>query len=331
MPENPPITQSASPVPANPVWDVLSGQGVQQEIQALEAREQEEELDAQQEFNRLQANPNQLRLWLMAFIAVPMLAVVAEIGTHGEFPQNLLMLSFLPLFLYYIHFSVRANMLVKETIARQKGWIYSSVQDSARWVDLAAVYPTIFNKGDNSQNVSDEFWGSVALSNQAVPFWMSNFTYSIGSGKNRETYYYSVYAFPLPKVVGSNFQLEPRSSLGAELGQLFSGQAIKTEWVDFNKAFVIEYNGLRSQDGPQIFETLNPIIQEKIMALHQGIGDFSLIFTGAVMIVQLHTQIKPVYTNLMWKMAIDPRDITMIEDRLQKILSLGADIVPYIN
>jgi len=244
---------------STPVWDPLPQ--ASDDIIALERREQEEELADNQQYQNYLKHAGRLRLILGILIAIPVGFAIWIYGIERiSMDPRILILLAIPALLYYSAVQRLAAKLVKEVIAQQENWQYSSIEDPNRWSTLSTLYPEIFMRGDRKQCVYDEFWGSTPVQNQPVSFWMTNFRYTTGSGKNSHTSEESVYALPLPRTVASDFVLAPKEWLSS----LFSRQKLETESNDFNKAFVIEYKGQRSTEGPEIFQTLTPPVQEQL-------------------------------------------------------------------
>lgn len=78
---------------------------------------------------------------------------------------------------------------------------------------MAKKFPKIFLKGNNRQELEDEFWGKFHTATQSRDFYSEIFHYATttGSGKNRSTKhtYQTVFAIRLEKILKNSLRLLP--------------------------------------------------------------------------------------------------------------------------
>ena len=79
--------------------------------------------------------------------------------------------------------------LLKIQLAEKNNWLYDPKPSPNRYKILKSHFSKIFNKGDNnSQNISDEFWGLTTLKQKEYFFNAGLFYYSIKVGDNTKSY-----------------------------------------------------------------------------------------------------------------------------------------------
>jgi phage pi2 protein 07 len=227
--------------------------------------------------------------------------------------------------------------LIKIIIADEYNWVYSPDKRRNRWMDLVRVYPELFKRGNRDQNFQDEFWGKFSGKRQMVDFWSGMFEYTTerGSGKHRSksTYRKYVVALRLNKKLKSDFLLKPNSIEAWFLSFVRKNENINTESVDFNKCFSVFYNGNKIEKQLEIIKTLSPSVQEKILNMREEQGKFSLQFRGeTVLFVFSGYLLRRMKTNFFLRgVRLDPRDAKTIQDRMNSILDISSEIVPFLD
>jgi hypothetical protein len=273
---------------------------------------------------------------LLVIVFPGIIETLAGISEDGD-GVMLLLVPFLPIFWYWRMIHKLQRDLVKMIIADDRGWMYSPDERRNRWMNLSKAYPEIFRKGNKDQNFQDEFWGTFEGKRQTVHFWSGIFEYTTesGSGKNRRkvTKRKTAVALRLNKKLKSDFRLEP-NGFGASIKNFFRGDKnIRTESSEFNKYFSVYYNGKKMQKQLEIVKTLSPSVQVRILEMTKKEGKFALQFRGETVIFVLNGKLlQKMKTNFFFKgVQLDPRDQKAIEDRLNTMLDISSDIVPFLD
>lgn len=61
------------------------------------------------------------------------------------------------------------------------------------------------------------------------------------------------------------------------------------------------------------------------------LGKFELLFRDRIMLISVPNMLDLKYTNFKKKIEIDHRDITIVQDELEKLLHYVGDIVPKLD
>lgn len=299
-------------------------------------------------FEQYKTNPNIPRRNLL-FFSIPailtillvivypsILKVLADLGDDGD-GIWILLIPLLPIAWYWRKIHKLQRDLAKMIIADGHGWIYNPDERRNRWMNLSSIYPELFKKGNKNQNFQDEFWGDFEGEKQRVDFWTGIFEYTTetGSGKNRHqvTRQKTAIALKLNEKLKSDFRLEP-NGFGSWIKNFFRGNKnIRTESSDFNKYFSVYYNGRKMEKQLEIVKTLSPSVQVRILQMAKEQGKFALQFRGETVIFVFDgLLLKKMKTNFFFRgVKLDPRDQKAIEDRLNAMLDISSDIVPFLD
>ncbi|MCA9354677.1 MAG: hypothetical protein KC877_04115 [Candidatus Kaiserbacteria bacterium] len=95
-----------------------------------------------------------------------------------------LFLPWLPLFLWYVHTAAKARKRFWQLVAEKKGWSYAETDDVS---DEEALF---LNTG-HSHSISNMISGTE----DSIPVRAFESMYTVGSGKNKQTYTFSCFAF----------------------------------------------------------------------------------------------------------------------------------------
>ncbi len=307
-------------------WDPIDGE--LSENSALFKQLSGSDLD--EKFERLLKHPSKPKwyLGLLLFLGIlSSLLLYYEYRDYGFGDIRILMILFLPSFIYYGYIKELEKKLVELLIAKENNWLYNPEKDKQKWLGLRLLHPEVFNKGNRGQSILRQFWGTIASDNTV--FWKSRFEYIVGSGKSSHKITETVYAFKLPKTVAENFLLVPQNLLNRLEASI--NLKITTESNDFNKLFHIEYRGKTNEVGDEIFQVLSPDVQEKLIDFRNSCGNFSLLFKGDVMFVIFEKDIKLKYTNFLKKVALDERDMKELTQLILSTVELGGAVSSYLD
>lgn len=243
--------------------------------------------------------------------------------------------------------------LVKKIIADKNHWIYNPEENTSRWHAIAKKYPKIFLKGNNSQELEDEFWGKFHTASQSRDFYSGIFHYATtkGSGKNRSTKhkYQTVFAIRLEKVLKNSLLLLPEKKSDRFWRKIGIGSDVNLESEAFNHAFKVFKNGEPSQqDLIQIFVKLSPAVQEQLVDLATTNPNSSIYFAGDTFLFVREGLLFPtkkgmaliahkgapnvkMHTNFFRKVEIDPKDEEYLQERFDVLLSIASNVAKYLD
>ncbi|NCP67149.1 DUF3137 domain-containing protein [bacterium] len=264
---------------------------------------------------------------------------------------GILTLPWLPLAWYVFHVKRLQRDLVKKIIADNNHWIYNPDENPSRWSSLANKFPKIFLKGNNSQELEDEFWGKFHTATQSRDFYSGIFHYATttGSGKNRKTRhsYQAVFAIRLEKVLKNSLLLVPEKKGDRFWRKLGVGSDVNVESEAFNQAFKVYKNGEPSQqDLIQIFVKLSPAVQEQLVLLAQENPKSSIYFSGDVFLFVRDGMLFPtkrtlikfkglpnvkMHTNFFKKVELNPADEAYLQERFDTLLSIASNTAKYLD
>ena len=276
-------------------------------------------------FNFYRRNPSLIRLnfgllvFFSLFVIVLVLYIIPELAIFAIFFVT-------PPILFYTYMGNMSQRLVMDQIAEQMGWRYVSIMDVKKFEALRSVFPRIFEIQNELLSVSyrleKQLWGKISiLENVERAFWLAQFTYEIGTGRGSTTITKSVIALPIAHPCQLDFFLRPREEVVIGFNKQ-RDSIIQTESSDFNRKFMIEYDGEKNTVEPAIFEVLNPSVLEKLMQLRTEQGQCSVLFKEKMILISFTKLITPSHTNFLIKPGIDPRDVSEIEQRLKDIINL---------
>lgn len=282
-----------------------------------------------------QKHPWQTRI-IMFLCALVSLAIAIAFYRTGKFSFTntsvvYYIFALVPMMLYYGVIQQLQRQLTDMAIAKECGWIFDSRQLKDKAKQLGVLFPELlacdkYRKPDlSSQTLRNQFWGTAGIN--LTPFWLGEYQFSVGSGKNSALYLDVIYVVKLPHPATADFVLQSHKNYSKPTGD----RDINTESIEFNKMFQIEYKGDRGLVGADIFQVLTPTAQEHLMDLRKATSGFTLIFRGDCMLIAFPGFLYSKYTNFLRKVAIDPRDITILTEKVRNVLQLAEDILPCID
>ena len=243
---------------------------------------------------------------------------------------------FIPYILYIKKIKDLQKDLVKLIIAKENHWTYSPKRRAYRWKVLKVKFPEIFNRGDESQNLQDEFWGNFKGDRRAVDFWTGIFEYTVvrrrsKGRKSRQVFIRNAFSFRLEKKLNTRFCLKPEKIL-SKIRNFFSTKEVETESTEFNKSFVFYYDGEKADNELDIMKTLSPAVQLKLLNLKKSEGNYSVLFCGDVVVFLFDgVLLKKMHTNFFEKVEVASQDKEFLRAKLEQILEISDDIVQYLH
>ncbi len=225
--------------------------------------------------------------------------------------------------------------LVKAQIAKDSHWLYDPENDNAKWKQLSSYFPEIFQKGNKSQYVEDQFWGVFDKNSKQTHFNTGRFSYTIesGSGKNRHstTYHKHYFIFAIPKELKSRFHLYPEN-IGSKIGNFFKKKEINTESIQFNKTFAFSYNGDKGDKALHIVKTLSPAIQEKIISLANEKKDTQILFAhNTITFCFEGYMLNNPKTNFEKELKLAPEDKESIETQMNYLIDISTEMTRFLD
>ncbi len=296
-------------------------------------------------YNAYKKHPNSIRFKLfLCFIPVfllvgisvfflgPFLRILAELDNAA----GVVVLPFVFVIWYIRKIFLVQRDIVKLMIAKANNWTYSPAEKPSRWRLFKRKYPEIFYKGNQDQNMQDEFWGDFDSGTQKVSFYAGVFAYVTktkdSKGRSsKKTYYNTIVAIKLNKKLKSDFRLEPEG-LGRKFLNFFGSKEIEMESAEFNDKFAFFYNGKRADKELDIVGTLSPSVQVRILQMAREQKPFTLQFKDDIALFAFKGRMmKKMKTNFFRKVEIDQRDIDELNKWLNNMLNIASDIVPFLD
>ncbi len=239
----------------------------------------------------------------------------------------LLCISWMPYLAMYGNLKKMQHDIAKLQIAKEKGWTYWPSEDRDRYGRLSTLYPAVFNVGTSSQYFSDEFWGEQPGKHLTTPFWVADFTYTVGSGKNETVIHETAFAVHLARPVQTELTILPEN-FATRVANVFTRSDIQLESAEFNQKFHLSYAADNDvQKKQKIFQVLNPPAMATLLDINDHIGRFRLTFKDDVIAGSFSNQIfRPKYSNFFKSTAVDPRDLQNLNDFLTKITTLATQL-----
>jgi hypothetical protein len=225
--------------------------------------------------------------------------------------------------------------LVKAEIARENHWLYDPEHDSSKWRQLSQYFPEIFQKGNKSQYVEDQFWGVFDKKGKQTHFNTGRFSYTIesGSGKNRNSTTYEKYyfIFAIPKDLKSRFYLYPENTF-SKIGNFFSKKEINTESITFNKTFAFSYNGKKGDNALHIVKTLSPAIQEKLIHLAKDKSDTNILFAhNTISFCFNGYMLNKTKTDFAKSLELAPEDKRIVEEQMNFLIDISTEMTRFLD
>ena len=220
--------------------------------------------------------------------------------------------------------------LLKIQLAEKNNWLYDPKPSPNRYKILKSHFPKIFNKGDNnSQNISDEFWGLTTLKQKEYFFNAGLFYYSIKVGDNTKSYLRQYLFIKLEKEIKSEFLLSPEKT---SIFNFFRSKEINTESEEFNKLFEFSYDGKKDEKALEIVKSLSPAVQLKLIELAKNKGAFDVLFSKSTILFLMDGKLLPeMKTNLFKSVEMNLTDTQKVEKEISSLLEIGTSIAKYLN
>lgn len=308
----------------------------------LESRNQK----VQKRFEEWKTNPGKLKRNFFLLLAIGILFygllvfsaafrdfiwIIFMESWEDPFPYGYV-LPWTPAVAYWVYIKKTQIDIIKKLVADRYNWKYDPSDQAVRWQKAVKLMPEIFEKGNNGQNIQDQFWGKY----QDMDFWSGIFHYQVesGSGKNRKNTKHDAHFFcvKLPQTMENRFLLRPEG-LGTKLTNAFRKKDIDLESEEFNKAFSISYKESKSARELDIVKSLSPSIQIRLLDLKNTSGKFTFLFAGNTAVILFKGRLfKKMYSNFIFKgVFLDLRDKQYLEQKLSDVLAISSEMVPYIR
>jgi len=305
---------------------------------------QEDRKKLEEQYAKYQINPRlplrNLVLFLLLIVAEIILLVaypnISNSLLNARDGMYFLIIPVLPIIYYVYRIYALQRDLVKMLIAKEHGWIYAPNENSTHWMQFAAEFPDFFQKGNEGQNMQDEFWGKFKGTKQEVDFYSSIFEYKVvthnSKRRNVTIYRKTIFSLKLNKKIQADFRLEPEGLLEKFFNFFRRNKEINTEFAEFNKTFAVFYAGKKVEKELEIIKTLSPATQVKLLDLKKSEGPFSILFRGDTVIFMFDGMLlKNMYTNFFRKVELDSRDKESLSQKLNIILKISSEIVPFLD
>lgn len=238
------------------------------------------------------------------------------------------LLGFGPLLIQYKEVRDLERDLLNILIAEKQGWLYDPHIDYQRAKSLAKKLPKAFKIGNSgTQHLENQFWGHAQFKGESVQFWSGIFSFTMGSGKSKQSYRHEVIAFHMPRHISHTILIKPQSS-----GSLFK-KDIQTEWHEFNKTFFIECWTKDGRGEKEAIQTLSPAVQERIMDLKKKRGNFIMVIEDDVCAVRfLRKRVHPMQkTNFFKSVELDPRDLEEFLQEINELVELNGEVLRFLD
>ena len=226
--------------------------------------------------------------------------------------------------------------IIKVQIAEENNWLYDPEKDYSSWSQLRHNYKEIFNKGDESQCLEDQFWGSVKKDNKDYYFNTGLFHYTTVSrdSKGRTQRHPHIEHFigvRLNKKINSRFYLYPENVF-SKIGNFFTKKEINTQSIEFNKTFAFSYNGKKSEQGMEIVQTLSPAVQQKLIQLKKENGSVRILFCDDSVFFNFNgTMMNSYETDLLKDSNISEKDKALFNKKINTLIDISSDISKYLD
>lgn len=319
-------------------WDPLNDMPSDED---LEKRNQK----IQTRFENWQASPKQLKVnfgllialavffYLPAMFVPGLREIIVRLVLDSDNMQiSLLTLPAVPAVTYFFYVQKTQIDIIKKLAADRYNWKYDPSERKDRWEKASQFMPEIFNRGNNGQNIQDQFWGKY----QEMDFWSGIFHYRIssGSGKNRRNTKFDTHFFciRLPENLENRFSIMPET-MSAKVFNFFKKKDLDLESQDFNKAFMVSYKEKRSEQELDIVSSLSPSVQIRLLDMKKENGSFSVLFAGNVAVFLFQGRLfKDMESDFISKgVFLDFRDRQYLDDKMAAILSIIEELTLYIK
>lgn len=296
-------------------------------------------------------NPGKFKRTLWALFSIPLLTTIIAVvffdtvwpflGAHRS-GTNMAFLLLLPFGIPYIYirwvYSIQTDM-IKQEVADVNGWLYSPNRDRQRGKKFNRRFGNLFKQqGGSSATLEDEFWGHYQAARQPVHFWSGLFHYQVVSHsssnnkRNVKHYTWTAFALPLNEAVKTTFMIRAHPKFLRWLQWSRTKVNVNTASSMFNRMFNVYRNGIEETDEISIMKVLSPAVQVRLIDLYNNEGEFAFLFdTHSIAFVFRGRLLKKMKTDFFSSVELDERDRTMIQDRLNHVLSIAGDILPFLR
>ncbi len=256
----------------------------------------------------------------------------------SEFGHLVVIASVFAIVAYWWHIRMVQRNLIKLLIAKKNNWLYSSEKNINRFNQFNIYFSELFDKGDEGQNMQNEFWGKLKKdkNNKSTDFYAGIFSYKTvhrGSKGRRYTitHYENIIVLKLDKTLKTSFLLEPEN-LFTNFLDFFKKKEIDIESHEFNKAFAFSYNGKKDKKVLEIVQTLSPAVQINLLELKRKTKSFSILFKDNCVLFSFKGRLLPkMKTNFFRKIELDERDEIFIQKRLDTIFNISNKMIQYLD
>ncbi|MFW6283676.1 MAG: hypothetical protein ACOC1P_06530 [Minisyncoccales bacterium] len=272
------------------------------------------------------------------FLLIPIVSLILLIysGYYKDINNfKLIFLISMPFIFFKFYIKFLSVDLIKNQIAKKHNWLYDPETNYLRWSFIKKKFPEIFLKGDKNQNLEDQFWGKYEFEGRSLDFTLGLFHYTVesGSGKNRRshTFHRNYFIMKLPKKLKTRFFLYPEGFF-SKIGDFFTKKEINTESIEFNKTFAFSYNGKKDQKALEIVKTLSQAVQENLIRMSKENKGISVLFGDDAIVFDAKGPIlKKFKTNLLKSDEISEKDISNLDNKIQKMIKIGLDMSKYLD
>lgn len=227
---------------------------------------------------------------------------------------------------HYLH--LLSIDLQKIQLAEKNNWLYDPKPSPNRYKILKSHFPKIFNKGDFSQNISDEFWGLTTLK-QKEYFFNAGLFFYYEKGEDTQSYLRQYLFIKLEKEIKSEFLLSPEKT---SIFNFFRSKEINTESQEFNKLFEFSYDGKKDEKALEIVKSLSPAVQLKLIELAKNKGAFDVLFSKSTILFLMDGKLLPeMKTNLFKSVEMNLTYTQKVEKEISSLLEIGTSIAKYLN
>jgi len=221
--------------------------------------------------------------------------------------------------------------VVKSEVAKKRGWLYDPAIDEVVGFNLAAMFPKIFNLGDE-RFVDDQLWGSFDVDGVTKNFYSGIYCYTVinknsKGGENKVKHFSNFFAINLEKRLPVNFLLYPES-IFSRVSQKFNNHEIEVESIEFNKIFAFDYAGRKDEQAVEIVKVLSPAVQLELVDLSKKGKNLSVYFVDGVLIFSFKGKLfKKLKTQLIGGLNLVDDDLKFFDDYLQSIKTIATEII----
>lgn len=272
------------------------------------------------------------------------LAVIPGVVSGQADPNNLglFLLSltcFIPAWLTYTDAKKLQKQILYQLVAKQNNWISGPSENREKWMRLNHRLPEFFDRGNQNQKITDEFWGSVTDNRgREQAFYSGIFYYQVKERQGKmtkiTTYYNRFYAFQLEKDHDVKL-LITQDSWGKNLLRTIGLRKKDTdvESTIFNKKFETRITNSKDET-LDIFKYLSPIAQDKLVELEKNntnvcvavLHDAAFFINDQAQFNFPDLQTQKIHTNFLQKIEVDERDVDNITDQIKQIIPIAHAI-----